>query len=154
MEKTFEITKRETSLILDFHVRWNSTYLMLERLRQFKEIINMILNDPDRIDGLTVAQKSKLNDVVLSYTDWILIDALIHVLSRFYEVTKILSGRKYPTLSLAFIAQKMLENFLSTLQLSESLDVMELKRAFLPIFKYHFEEKISEKQKEATLVII
>jgi len=143
MKKSFEITKREIPLILDFHVSWNSTYSMLDRLRQFKQIINEISNDPDKIDGLTSIQRLKLKTLMLNYTDWILIEALIYVLSRFDQVTKILSNRKYPSLSIAFIAQKMLENFLLSVLANESSDIKELKQAFLPIFKHNFIEKIS-----------
>ena len=32
----------------------------------------------------------------------------------FYQATKMLSGRQYPTLSLAFVIQKMLHNFLKS----------------------------------------
>jgi hypothetical protein len=45
MKRSFEISKCEASLILDFHVQWNSVYLMLERLRRFKSIVNEILNN-------------------------------------------------------------------------------------------------------------
>ena len=63
---------------------------MLDRLRQFKQIINEISNDPDKIDGLTSIQRLKLKTLMLNYTDWILIEALIYVLSRFDQVTNLI----------------------------------------------------------------
>jgi hypothetical protein len=100
-------------------------------------------------------QKTEISNLVISYREWILVDALIFVLRRFFEATKMISGRKYPTLSLAFAIKKMLLSFLNTIDESQdtSIYVYELKEAILPLFNYHFDQKISEKQKNATLVI-
>lgn len=40
------------NLILDFHVRWNTTYLLLERFLKFKDIIKTMTLAPDKIDGI------------------------------------------------------------------------------------------------------
>ena len=153
MKRTFATTNCEMNLILDFHVRWNSIYFMLKRLQRFKLIVNDILNNPDNISGLTAKKKSALSSLSFTYSDWEIVDALIHVLARFFEATKMLSGRKYPTLSLAFVVHKMLHTFLTTDPMNtDSIPVSQLKAAILPIFNYHLNDKISKEQKEVTLV--
>lgn len=128
---------------------------MLERFNKFKIIINDILNNPDQISGLTNNQKAQFNDLRLTYSEWELVSDLIFLLSRFYEATKMLSGCKYPTLSLAFVVHKMLYSFLNTNPSNkDSRYVTQLKEAILPIFNYHLNDKISNKQKEATKVMV
>ena len=55
-----------------------------------------------------------------------------------------LSGRQYPTLSLAFVIQKMLHNFLkSDREKEDSVHVFHLKQVILTSFEYHLIDKIS-----------
>ncbi len=86
---------------------------------------------------------------MISYREWILVDALIFVLRQFFGAIKMFSGRKYPTLSLAFAIKKMLFSFLNTTDESQDtiIYVYELKEAILPLFNYHFDQKISEQKK-------
>ena len=80
-------------------------------------------------------------------------ESLIYVLAPFYKATKMLSGRKYPTLALSFVIKKILHAFLSSdTNESESDSISSLKKAILPLFEYHLESKISNEQKEAVLV--
>lgn len=91
----------------------------------------------------------------MSIQDWELVECLIHVLAPFYKATEMLSGRKYLTLALAFVIKKILHKFLSlNSNKSDSETISSLKRAILPLFEYHFDRKISNEQKEATLVNI
>ncbi len=50
-----------TNLILDFHVRWNSTYLMLKRLKRFQDCVNRLIANSSSINGITVAQVNNLD---------------------------------------------------------------------------------------------
>lgn len=42
---------KKKGLILDFKIRWNYTYLMLDRLIFFKSIVNQVIEEADTIEG-------------------------------------------------------------------------------------------------------
>ncbi len=42
---------QKKGLIYDFVVRWNSTYLMLNRISEFRGVVDEVTSEPDRIDG-------------------------------------------------------------------------------------------------------
>ena len=46
MQSTFASENKLTNLILDFHVRWNTAYLMLLRLEKFNKLVNYITCKP------------------------------------------------------------------------------------------------------------
>ena len=52
--------KNIKNFIIDFHIRWNSTYLMLQRLVKLKEIAMQITDCPRKINGITKKQMEKL----------------------------------------------------------------------------------------------
>lgn len=143
--------KNMFSYVLDFHVRWNSTYLMLKRFKDLKSLTNDLTTNPNQIDGITNSQINKLQSLHLSNVDWCLIDILLNVLSRFYEATKLLSARKYATLSISFVVKKMLSNYLSTTT-EDSIPENLLKKFLFAKLNYHLNEKISASQKRITLV--
>ena len=153
MKLTYRLEKKYINLILDFHVRWNSVYLMITRLEKFKSIVNIITKKPESIPGITNSQKTSIASLKLSNGEWKLVESLIYVLAPFYKATKMLSGRKYPTLALSFVIKKILHAFLSSdTNESESDSISSLKKAILPLFEYHLESKISNEQKETVLV--
>ena len=82
-------------MVIDFHVRWNTTYIMLDRFLTFKRIITEITSAPDLIEGFTRSQKRQLMQLKPSETSWVIIESLRNVLQRFFIATKILSGQKY-----------------------------------------------------------
>ena len=100
--------KNIKNFIIDFHIRWNSTYLMLQRLVKLKEIAMQITNCPRKINGITKKQMEKLKKLELSEEEWLLVDILIKVFQPFFACTKLLSGRQYETLSLSFVAKRIL----------------------------------------------
>ena len=97
-----------TNLILDFHVRWNSTYLMLKRLKRFQVCVNRLIANSSSINGITVAQVNNLESLKLDSFEWRLIESLVKVLEKFYTVTVIMSGSRYPTLSKSYWCTKIL----------------------------------------------
>jgi hypothetical protein len=75
----------------------------------------------DNLDGITDKQRQKLLNSKLTGNDWNLIQALQHVLERFNEATKVLSGQSYPTLSLSYAIIYSLLYYLS----NQSTDTLE-----------------------------
>ena len=53
-------------LVLDIIVRWNSSFLLLDRLIMHKDVINSIFAFPNNLVGLTDKQKSRLRELILS----------------------------------------------------------------------------------------
>jgi hypothetical protein len=103
-----EAKLKNWTLILDYRVRWNTTYLMLVRFWNQKQFVNLLTSGDLNVQGLTKQQNEKLNRLCLDKDDWDIIRALLSILEPFYDVTKHISGRNYQTLSLA----KAYENIL------------------------------------------
>ncbi|CAF1290950.1 unnamed protein product [Didymodactylos carnosus] len=87
-----------TDLIIDLHIRWNSTYVMLDRFIVYREIVNVVTHNPTLVVGLDSTQREKLKKLSYSHTDWDCLLALKNVLFPFYRVTELLSARNYQTL--------------------------------------------------------
>ena len=87
------------TLILDYRVRWNTTYTMLLRVWNFKLYVNFLTSGVT-IEGLSDSQVSKLDKLKLKKEDWDLMVTLIKILEPFYQATKLISGRNNHTLSL------------------------------------------------------
>ena len=87
-KKTHEVVRKEMNLILDFHVRWNSVYLMLNRLKKFKDIVNLITTQPSKIPGLSSQQKASLIGLKLTIGEWEFVECLFYVLAHFTKLLK------------------------------------------------------------------
>ena len=77
MKLTYRLEKKYINLILDFHVRWNSVYLMITRLEKFKSIVNIITKKPESIPGITNSQKTSIASLKLSNGEWNLVESYI-----------------------------------------------------------------------------
>ena len=64
-----------------------------------------------------------------------MITALKTVLSPFYQATKLLSGSKYPTLSISFVVSRGLKNFLTTTKDDQPLE-NSMKKLYPSCFYY------------------
>ncbi|CAF4580507.1 unnamed protein product, partial [Didymodactylos carnosus] len=62
-------------LILDFHVRWNSTYLVIDRFIEHRNIISSITTTPTQIQGLRKKQYECLKTFEYSHYDWDILGA-------------------------------------------------------------------------------
>lgn len=144
-------TDGQKVLVCDLRIRWNSTWLMLERLLMHRDVINNIISSPDPISGLEKKQKSKLRSFVMSHDDWEMIVCIHHILHPFVIATKILSGHKYPTLGAAFYVTRKLETFLSAND-NDSPVVLMIKESLRFHFKLHFQVNAPHRQKECLLV--
>ena len=114
-ESTQEIrNSRALTFLLDFHVRWNSTFLMVVRFLLFRPVVEEITKKPGNIDGLKDCHIEKLSNLVLSKEEWDLLEILKRNLAPFYKASCILSASSYPTLSLSYFVRQMLKNFIES----------------------------------------
>ncbi|GBC19855.2 zinc finger BED domain-containing protein RICESLEEPER 2-like [Rhizophagus irregularis DAOM 181602=DAOM 197198] len=103
------------NVMLDVKTRWNSTYLMLDRILKLQEPINdLTLLEPD------------LNKFFISTEEWNIIKELHRVLEKFYRTTEYMSISKYVTLlSSVPIYNKLLDHIESLLD-KEDLKYCEI----------------------------
>jgi hypothetical protein len=86
---------------------------MIQRLLLYQHILAAFYDNLDALDGVTLKQRTKLIEVKLTSLDWNVLVALRAVLERFSDATEILSGKSYPTLSLAYPVIYSLYNYLN-----------------------------------------
>jgi len=86
---------------------------MIQRLLLYQNILGVFYNNFDSLDGITSKQKTKLVELKLTDLDWNLLQSIHEVLERFNNATEMLSGRSYPTLSLAYPVIYSLYNYLN-----------------------------------------
>ena len=104
--------RKRGGLVLDMAIRWNSTFVLLDRLGQHKDIVRNIFSLPNSLDGLTDKQKDKLHQLTLSREEWKILSGLRKVLEPFYVSVTVLSARHYPTLAPFFYVSKLILHFL------------------------------------------
>lgn len=138
---------------MDFRIRWNSTYKMVNRFNMLSSTLNDITFTPRNIEGVVSKQALKLSKLAVSHDDWNWLSALEFVLERFEESTSILSGTTYQTLSLSKMVTRGLKHFLSCLKPDEPL-INHLKTLLLKKFEEHCENNLSTEAEEATIVSI
>ena len=92
-------------VIGDVSTRWNSTYYAWERLIELKRAIKFLPGQlKSDLDKDAQKDGEKLEKIMLSDEEWSLIENLLDLLSGFEEVTRLLSGAKYCTISLMYPA--------------------------------------------------
>jgi hypothetical protein len=138
-------------LVKDFHIRWNSTFLMLTRLLTFEQVINDITYTPHVQAGLSKKQIKKLKSLANTSVDWELLRSLHNVLAPFYLATQCLSGRKYTTLALSYWVTQNLRLFLTKEALDAPLETA-MKVLLLNKFKLYFDTKSTLEQRHGKLV--
>lgn len=155
LKKASELKLNVEVLILDFQVRWNSTYLMLARLVKFKGIIYEITSQTDKINGLRNKQIEKCKKLEITNDDWEIIESVNKVLKPFYDVTNLVSGSNYQTLSLAKPAEYIIKTALQTYinENAETSTIFILSNLLLESLDYYFNFKMSAYQKTLSLVI-
>ncbi len=74
------------------NLRWNSTYQMIDRFLKFKLIVKSITSTAESlIEGIKKNDAKKLKDLMLSDSEWELIEVLHKLLKPFAEATTLLS---------------------------------------------------------------
>ena len=77
-------------LITDTPTRWNSTFMMLERMHKIHQALDI------------TCKINNMSEIKLHLNEWNRIEELLELLQPFYDVTNILSGESYPTVSLVY----------------------------------------------------
>jgi zinc finger BED domain-containing protein 1 (E3 SUMO-protein ligase ZBED1) len=128
-QKQLKINEHE--LIQDVSTRWNSTYLLLERMLEQIDAINETFADKNF--------RKKYDHLIFSESDKQMLQSLIDILYLFYEATLNFSGVKYATLSIVWPTFNALINNLE----SDSDDTdskAAIKKILLYYTKYYVEK--------------
>jgi len=78
-------------LSLDMEVRWNSTYIMLQRFIEMESPIRSLLAAKDAGDY-------DISHLLISADEWIYLKRLCEVFSYYYSITLKMSAQSYPTM--------------------------------------------------------
>ena len=149
--KADELKSSKGELVTDFRIRWNSTYLMINRFVSIRHIVNEITHTPTQVVGLRPEQERKLTHLSFSHFEWNWLIALEHVLQPFENATRILSGRNYQTLSIKQLVLNGLKSFLTTQKTGETM-VNTLKKLLLVKYNEHCENSIPKEERIAMMV--
>ena len=139
---------------LDFHVRWNTTYLMLERFHILKVIVDELTCNPQIIEGIKKCHLDKIRKINFKQEDWNTIIILIKLLKPFYKASVMLQGQKYHSLSMSKVIEKTLIAYYK--QISDSSDSyleIAISDKLNKYVKKYLVDKISPAQKVLSLVI-
>ncbi|UJR06600.1 hypothetical protein I4U23_010884 [Adineta vaga] len=118
------------NLCNDIKSRWNSTYVMIDSFIVLRELVQNLFYFKHDLKIIS-KQIEKLSSYELSGDDWNTLMALHYVLKPFYHATRVMSGREYPSIGLAF-------NLLIRTR-KENLFVKKLKQLLLKQYLHYFE---------------
>ncbi|CAB4484925.1 unnamed protein product [Rhizophagus irregularis] len=86
--------------ITDVETRWSSTYIAWERLIALKPYIDIVISSLNvSKDNNAKEDAKRLNKINLTNNEWDIIRDLLEILGPFAELTEILEGTKYATMS-------------------------------------------------------
>ena len=139
---------------MDFKVRWNSYYLMLDRFVTYQSVIeNLTVLHRSLIPGLSSAVVSHLKKLIFADDDWDHLIATRNVLMILYRACRILSGRHYQTMSVGYIVSCGLRHVLSQPSSGRHALIEDtIKKYLSAAYLHHFDRKLSDDQKHAMLV--
>ncbi|CAF4047465.1 unnamed protein product [Rotaria magnacalcarata] len=145
----------KSNLVTDFEIRWNTTFIMIDRFVIYRSIIDDINSRPFKIAHITSTQQVKLGSKEFEFNndEWNRINDLHTVLKPFLIATKIISAKNYPTLSTTYSVQYCLRHFLSESSENDSIWLKRFKVCLLEKFQLYFAQKISQYQRNTCLVV-
>ena len=73
--KTHDGGRKCRGLLSDMPIRWNSSFMSLDRLILHKDLVRNVFSLPNALDGLSAKQKTKLHELALSQDEWELLGA-------------------------------------------------------------------------------
>lgn len=112
-EKCAELDMPQLALLKEMNIRWNSTYLMLERAYKMKAVLNYLCQNDREFRSYNIEEFM-----------WADVKLLIDLLKPFYDATLLLSKSKYPSIYYVVPIVDVLMNRLSN---TEEID-NELKK--------------------------
>jgi hypothetical protein len=125
IDKLKVIHKIRHSLSIDCKSRWNSTKFMMGNLLTFRRLIVQLHSDKHDL-SLSSKQKQKLTRLELTSDEWRMVGSIDHVLTPFYNATKLMSGQQYCTIGTALFAIRKMKCFLeTTVEPNPSVDGMK-----------------------------
>ena len=142
--------RKPRGLLSDMPIRWNSSFMLMDRLMLNRDVVRNVFSLPNALDGLTAKQKTKLHELTLSQDEWEMLGALRQVLEPFYVSTIVLSSRHYPTMASAFYVSKLLSCFLKSTH--ETPLVVALKQSLFHWFSYHCVDNLPPMQSDTMKV--
>ncbi|CAF4131524.1 unnamed protein product, partial [Adineta steineri] len=126
------------NLCRDVKSRWNSSYSMIDSFLCLREPIEKLFDYKHQLH-LQPKQLTKLSSFELSSNDWMTLSHLNLVLRPFFHATKAMSGRRYPSMGIAFYLLTRLKYFLQHHDKKEGLIVKHFKQLLMEKFSYYFE---------------
>src|SRR6266542_458379 len=100
-------------VIKDVKTRWNSSFYSWQRLFLLKRALTFL---PSKLKADHVKENTndgkRLERIMLTEGEWQLMENLVEFLKRFEEITRLLGGSKYVTLSLVYPLIFLLKNYI------------------------------------------
>lgn len=127
---------------------------MIDRFLSYQSVVeNMTILNRTAIDGLSPIITQTLKKLIFMEDDWNHLKATRNILHILHEACRLLSGKKYPTLSIVYIITRGLKHSLSQSSAGEQAAIENVvKKHMHEAFIEHFDRKIGNEQKHATLV--
>ncbi|CAF4130044.1 unnamed protein product, partial [Rotaria magnacalcarata] len=143
----------KAGLVTDLEIRWNTTFIMIDRFNTHRSIVDDINSRPFKIAHTSSAQQIKLGSKAFEFTnnDWFRITDLHTILKPFMMATTIVSAKSYPTLAATYSVQYALRHFLWKTSENDSIWFKSLQTCLREKFHLYFDEKIGQHQKNASL---
>ncbi|CAF4026770.1 unnamed protein product, partial [Rotaria sordida] len=93
-----------STLIRDIEIRWNTTFVMIDRFTKHRAIVDDINGRPYQIPNTSSTQQLKIGSKKFEFTnsDWYRINDLRTALAPFMISTNVVSAKNYPTLAAAY----------------------------------------------------
>ncbi|CAF0917002.1 unnamed protein product [Adineta steineri] len=139
----------KNGFVTDMRIRWSSCFYMLKRLIDYQLIVKTVLIY--KFPTITTDQQTTLTKCYLNPESWEIIQAVHDILKPLEFATSSLSGKHYPTLSLAYTTINILRSGLKPRR-EDSKYLVLLKKSILAQFEYYFDFKMSKIQKELMLI--
>ena len=117
---------------------------MRPRALAYQSVLEELYAQLDSIGGVTRRQKEKLIGAHLSSSDWALLQSLRFVLERFSDATELISGKSYPTLSIAYAVRLSLHHFLS--DMVGDMNVRAIEKMLLAQYQHYMTLAADSKQ--------
>lgn len=123
---------------------------MLNRFIDYQDVINQITINPRLISpSLAAYTIHHLKQFVFHHDAWDHLIAVRNVLSKFEEACRIISGKKYQTLSIGYLVLVGLEHHLNQPVEPGPQAAIELilKKSLYAAYRYHMNDKVTFEQK-------